>query len=95
MALLLSDAIAEMEGVSGITFATDGEDGSTDAAGAFFDSHTHDKAKTAGLEGRTALESQDSYHYFERIGDLILTGSTGTNVNDIIMLIKEQSLGKS
>ena len=89
MALLLSEAIAEMDGVSGITFATDGEDGSTDAAGAFFDSHTHEKAKKAGLLGRTALESQDSYHYFDTLGDLIVTGSTETNVNDMIMLLKE------
>lgn len=89
MALLLSELLAGMEGVSGITFATDGEDGLTDAAGAFFDSNTHEKAEKAGLQPRTALEIQDSYQYFNKLGDLIVTGSTGTNVNDMIMLIKE------
>lgn len=66
---------------------TDGTDGPTDAAGAFCDGKTIPKAKKFGLEPKKYLENNDSYHFFERIGDLIKTGPTNTNVMDIHLIL--------
>lgn len=62
---------------------TDGIDGPTDAAGAIVDATTLARATAAGLDPRAALLSHDSYPFFERLGDLIITGPTGTNVGDL------------
>jgi glycerate-2-kinase len=68
---------------------TDGEDGSTDAAGAIGDDKTLPQAEKIGLNPKKELEKNNSYHFFEKVGNLIHTGPTGTNVNDLrIMLIK-------
>jgi hydroxypyruvate reductase len=67
---------------------TDGIDGPTDAAGAICDSTTIDRARRAGL--RTPAEylaDNDAYHFFEPLGDLVVTGPTGTNVGDILVLL--------
>jgi glycerate 2-kinase len=88
MALLCAKAIAGMEGVIGISLATDGEDGSTDAAGAMFDGSTLERGAKLGLDYSENLENQSSYDYFKTLGDLLITGSTGTNINDIFILIK-------
>jgi glycerate-2-kinase len=69
------------------TLATDGEDGPTDAAGAVVTSETYKKAQTLGLDPETFLQNNDAYHFFEKVGGLIKTGSTGTNVNDLAVLI--------
>jgi len=66
---------------------TDGVDGPTDAAGAIVDSTTLSRAAAAGLDPRAALASHDSYPFFERLGDLVITGPTGTNVGDIQILV--------
>jgi glycerate 2-kinase len=62
---------------------TDGIDGTEDAAGAIVTPDTLDRARAAGLDPRGVLAAHDSYHLFDRIGDLIRTGPTLTNVNDI------------
>lgn len=72
-----------MKGVLLITLATDGEDGPTDAAGAFVTGDTLFKAHDLGLEPETFLANNDAYHFFEKIGALIRTGPSGTNVNDL------------
>ena len=69
-----------------ITLATDGEDGPTDAAGAVVTGETAARADRLGLSPRTFLENNNSYEFFEQMGDLVLTGSTGTNVNDLVFL---------
>jgi hydroxypyruvate reductase len=66
---------------------TDGIDGPTDAAGAIVDSTTLSRAGAAGLDPRAALASHDSYPLFERLGDLVITGPTGTNVGDLQVLV--------
>ena len=66
---------------------TDGTDGATDAAGAFADSTTLTRGQEAGLDAQNFLDNNNSYEYFNRIGDLIKTGPTGTNVMDIQVLI--------
>ncbi|MGD6852642.1 MAG: glycerate kinase type-2 family protein [Candidatus Bathyarchaeia archaeon] len=66
---------------------TDGVDGPTDAAGAIADAATAQKAAEAGLDPQRYLADNDSYHFFEKLKDLIFTGQTGTNVNDISLII--------
>lgn len=62
---------------------TDGNDGPTDAAGAFADSGLLAASRRAGLYPRDFLASNDSYHFFEKIGGLLKTGPTNTNVCDL------------
>jgi len=66
---------------------TDGNDGPTDAAGAVADNHTVSKARGSGMKPEAFLEENDSYHFFENIGDLLFTGPTNTNVMDIRVLL--------
>jgi hydroxypyruvate reductase len=66
---------------------TDGIDGPTDAAGAIVDRTTLSRAAAAGLDPGAALASHDSYPFFERLGDLVITGPTGTNVGDLQVLL--------
>jgi glycerate 2-kinase len=70
-----------------LSASTDGIDGPTDAAGAIADCSTLFRAKTLGLDAAEFLQNNDSYHYFEAIGDLIKTGPTGTNVADIQLIL--------
>jgi glycerate-2-kinase len=69
------------------SLGTDGIDGPTDAAGAIADSATIKRAAALGLEPKYYLADNDSYHFFSKLGDLIFTGQTGTNVNDISLII--------
>jgi glycerate-2-kinase len=64
---------------------TDGVDGPTDAAGAIVTSTTVRRAQEARLDPQAALERSDSYSFFQSLGDLIITGPTGTNVMDIFV----------
>ena len=66
---------------------TDGSDGPTDAAGAFVDGTTLDRAEALGLDAARFLANNDSYTFFDRLGDLIRTGPTNTNVNDLYVLL--------
>jgi len=62
---------------------TDGIDGPTDAAGAIVDATTLDRARGARLDPAAFLDRNDTYHFFEALGDLVHTGPTGTNVGDL------------
>ena len=66
---------------------TDGIDGPTDAAGAVVDSTTLDRARALGLDRDAALANNDTYHFFDPLGDLIRWGPTGTNVGDLHVLL--------
>jgi len=70
-----------------LSAGTDGTDGPTDAAGAIADGTTIARARTLGLDAAAYLAANDSYHFFEPLGDLIKTGPTGTNVMDIHLLL--------
>ena len=83
LALAAALEIAGLEGAMVIGLATDGTDGPTDAAGALADGTTIKRARTRGLEAARYLADNDSYHFFEALGDLIITGPTNTNVNDL------------
>jgi glycerate 2-kinase len=66
-----------------VALATDGTDGPTDAAGAIADGWTLRRARQKKLLARDYLANNDSYHFFEQLDDLLLTGPTNTNVNDL------------
>lgn len=66
---------------------TDGVDGNSTAAGAIVDGSTLARARDAGLDPRAALAANDTYPFFERLGNLIVTGPTGTNVGDVFVAI--------
>ena len=66
-----------------VALATDGTDGPTDAAGAIGDGSTLRRARAKKLLARQYLANNDSYHFFEQLGDLLITGPTNTNVNDL------------
>ena len=68
------------------SFATDGIEGDTDAAGALADGSTVKRGLRLGMDPRKYLENNDSYRYFSRLGDLIVTGPTETNVSDIMIV---------
>jgi hydroxypyruvate reductase len=79
-------AALELSGSTGMAVlcgGTDGVDGPTDAAGAVADGSTCDRAKERGLSPRSFLEDNDSYTFFRALGDLVVTGPTGTNVADV------------
>ena len=79
-----------------ISVGTDGVDGPTDAAGAVVDSETPLRAQALRL-GRPAayLAENDAYTYFDRLGDLVRTGPTGTNVGDIqVVLVRPRDLAR-
>ncbi len=66
---------------------TDGTDGPTDAAGAVADGETLARAEALGLSANAFLKDNDSYAFFEPLGDLVITGPTGTNVADVAMVL--------
>jgi hydroxypyruvate reductase len=66
---------------------TDGTDGPTDAAGAIATGDTVEHARSIGLDAQAYLADNDAYHFFQPLGDLIVTGPTGTNVNDVLVVL--------
>jgi glycerate 2-kinase len=80
--LALAIAIDGSEGVTALAADTDGIDGSEDNAGAFVDGTTATRLRHAGIDPLAALANNDAYSAFKAIGDLLVTGPTGTNVND-------------
>ena len=87
--LALSAAL-ELNGLEGITLlaaATDGGDGSSDAAGAVVDGTTVAAGQRIGLNARRLLDANDSHRYFAALGSQVTTGPTLTNVNDILIIL--------
>ena len=79
----LAVALSGAPGIWAVAGDTDGIDGTDDAAGAIVTPDTLARARAAGLDPRAVLSGHDSYSLFDAIGDLIRTGPTLTNVNDI------------
>jgi hydroxypyruvate reductase len=79
--------IAGMDDVVIFSGGTDGTDGPTDAAGAFADGFTILRAEQLGMRPQEYLQTNDSYHFFEMLDDLIKTGPTNTNVMDVRLLL--------
>ena len=76
-----------LPGVAVLSDGTDGTDGPTDAAGAIADGHTIRRARDRRLDAGRHLAANDSYRFFEPLGDLIKTGPTNTNVMDIRLVL--------
>jgi hydroxypyruvate reductase len=70
-----------------LSAGTDGSDGPTDAAGAFADTGTLSRALAAGIDLEQHLNRHDAYPFFDRLGDLLRTGPTGTNVMDVALAL--------
>ena len=81
--LALAIALAGAPNIWAIAGDSDGIDGSEDAAGAIVAPDTLARADAAGLDPRLSLAGHDSFTIFDRLGDLVRTGPTLTNVNDI------------
>jgi glycerate 2-kinase len=70
-----------------LSAGTDGVDGNSKAAGAVADETTIARAKCCRLESSDFLERSDAFHFFEQLGDLIVTAPTGTNVRDVRIVL--------
>ena len=80
--------ISGIEKIVLLSGGTDGTDGPTDASGALADHTTVQRAETMGLNPNVHLENNDAYPFFQKLGDLLITGPTHTNVMDVrIMLV--------
>ncbi|MCW5852586.1 MAG: DUF4147 domain-containing protein, partial [Anaerolineae bacterium] len=86
LALAAIPALAGLDDVLLLTVATDGSDGPTDAAGAFADGTSLSRAQALGLDPLAYLANNDAYTFLERLGDLLITGPTRTNVNDLTFI---------
>jgi glycerate 2-kinase len=85
--LALAPAVAALPGIVVLAAGTDGSDGPTDAAGALVDWTSIERARAAGLDPRAALAANDAYHFFATLGDLVVTGPTGTNLLDLYLAL--------
>lgn len=90
LALAAAEIIDGMENVCIFSVGSDGTDGPTDAAGGFVDGTTAGLLREAGLTVSGILEDNDAYHALEKTGGLIITGPTGTNVNDVTVVLLDQ-----
>jgi glycerate 2-kinase len=86
LALATVNELRDLKNVLLISFATDGDDGPTDAAGAVVTGESAQRAESLGLDAAGYLSRHDSYPFFQALGDLLKTGPTGTNVNDLVFL---------
>ena len=86
-ALAAAIGIAGLEGIVMLSGGTDGTDGPTDAAGAWADGSTCARARAVGMNPMSFLADNDSYHFFQRLDDLLITGPTFTNVMDLRLIL--------
>jgi glycerate 2-kinase len=90
-ALALADLLRDSQGISALAADTDGADGgagsAADPAGALIDQSTFAKMKSLGLDAKAYLDNNDATAFFAATGDLLLTGPTLTNVNDVRVIL--------
>ena len=90
-ALALANLLKDMPGISALAADTDGADGgagsASDPAGAMIDQTTFAKMKSLGLDAKAYLDNNDATAFFAKTGDLLLTGPTLTNVNDVRVIL--------
>ena len=87
IALSAAAGIAGLERAAVFSVGSDGTDGPTDAAGGYADGDTCAELEKAGLSVDAVLQDNDAYHALEKTGGLIITGPTGTNVNDVAVAL--------
>lgn len=87
LALSAAQGIAGLAGAAVFSVGSDGTDGPTDAAGGYADGNTQAALACQGLDIYEVLRRNDAYHALEHSGGLIITGATGTNVNDVAVAL--------
>lgn len=87
IALSAADGIATCKETCVFSVGSDGTDGPTDAAGGYCDQNTKETLKKQGLDIQSVLDDNDAYHALGKADGLIMTGATGTNVNDLTVLL--------
>ncbi len=87
LALAAAAGIAGMKNACVFSVGSDGTDGPTDAAGGCCDGDSCEELKQQGLTVDAVLQDNDAYHALQKIGGLIMTGPTGTNVNDVAVAL--------
>ena len=87
LALAAAPGIAGMADTAVFSLGSDGTDGPTDAAGGLVDGGTLDRLRAAGLSVHDVLRRNDAYHALAAVDGLIRTGPTGTNVNDVAVVL--------
>jgi glycerate-2-kinase len=86
-AINLQDSYADQD-ITVLSAGTDGIDGNSEAAGAFLNSQVMSNIQEKNLDARYFLRTHNSYCFFKQLNSLIITGRTGTNVNDISIVCK-------
>ena len=87
LALAAADGIAGRDNIAVFSIGSDGTDGPTDAAGGYVDGDTAAALARTGMDAATALAENDSYTALNVVDGLIITGPTGTNVNDVAVVL--------
>ena len=90
LALSAAQGIAGLAGTLIFSMGSDGTDGPTDAAGGLVDGTTKDRLEAAGLTIHQVLAENDAYHALDQVDGLIRTGPTGTNVNDVAVVLTKR-----
>lgn len=87
LALIIAKLLEDLPGITFLSGGTDGSDGPTDATGAVVDCFTSKHAIKNNLNMEQYINNCDSYHFFEQVGGLIITGPTNTNVMDLMVVL--------
>ena len=87
LALSAAVGIAGIPGAAVFSVGSDGTDGPTDAAGGYVDHETYGQLKAKGIDIYQILQNNDAYHALQKVNGLIITGPTGTNVNDVAVAL--------
>ena len=87
LALAASVGISHLRNTCVFSIGSDGTDGPTDAAGGYVDEDTADALAAVGLDPFAVLRNNDAYHALQAVGGLMVTGPTGTNVNDVAVAL--------
>jgi hydroxypyruvate reductase len=87
LALAAAEGISGLPGTAVFSIGSDGTDGPTDAAGGYSDGETKGTLNAQGIDIYQVLQQNDAYHALQKSNGLIITGATGTNVNDVAVLL--------
>lgn len=87
LALSAAEGLRSIHRAAVFSVGSDGTDGPTDAAGGYVDGSTADEFAALGISIPAVLQENDAYHALQAVDGLIVTGPTGTNVNDVAVLL--------
>lgn len=93
MALAAAIALRGLPDLAMLCLGTDGNDGPTDAAGGLIDGETVARGEAIGMDARSYLADNNSYEFLNAVGDLVITGPTRTNVNDLAIIFSLEGWG--